>query len=229
MFAQLLLLRSENAAACVYAGGSNELSGASVARWHPRLSPELQLLPDQRSPLHLPIPAHRTAWPASIHTAYKLGVRLHVEAHIHAEIKRNILWHTDVHALHFCRFNRINMIHNKSLAGLKKLELLMLHSNDLHHLPDAVFADLKSLQVNNSWTHWCNWNMCIFQISPPCFHLASRIHELPLMSLFSSQNLTGHLTCGSNLRGRVNSDITSQSTCCYSHPSGNADVFATVW
>lgn len=42
------------------------------------------------------------------------------------------------------------MIHNKSLTGLKKLELLMLHSNDLHSLPDAVFADLKSLQVSSS-------------------------------------------------------------------------------
>uniref|UniRef100_H3BYL9 Ig-like domain-containing protein n=1 Tax=Tetraodon nigroviridis TaxID=99883 RepID=H3BYL9_TETNG len=44
-------------------------------------------------------------------------------------------------------FNSISTVHNKSLAGLKRLELLMLHSNDLHYLPDAVFADLKSLQI----------------------------------------------------------------------------------
>lgn len=31
------------------------------------------------------------------------------------------------------------------------------------------------------------------------------IYELPLISLFSGMKHTGHLTCGSNLRGRVNS------------------------
>ncbi|TNN55939.1 Matrix-remodeling-associated protein 5 [Liparis tanakae] len=44
-------------------------------------------------------------------------------------------------------FNSISRIHDTSLAGLKKVELLMLHSNDLHHLPDAAFRDLKSLQI----------------------------------------------------------------------------------
>ncbi|XP_075968123.1 matrix-remodeling-associated protein 5-like [Anarhichas minor] len=44
-------------------------------------------------------------------------------------------------------FNSINRIHNSSLAGLKKVELLMLHSNGLHHLPDAAFRDMKSLQI----------------------------------------------------------------------------------
>ncbi|XP_071319070.1 matrix-remodeling-associated protein 5-like [Trachinotus anak] len=44
-------------------------------------------------------------------------------------------------------FNSINRIHDSSLAGLKKVELLMLHSNDIHHLPDAVFTDMKSLQI----------------------------------------------------------------------------------
>lgn len=47
-----------------------------------------------------------------------------------------------------CRFNSISRIHDSSLVGLKKVELLMLHSNDLHHLPDTVFRDMKSLQVN---------------------------------------------------------------------------------
>ncbi|KAM6955334.1 matrix-remodeling-associated protein 5-like [Lycodopsis pacificus] len=44
-------------------------------------------------------------------------------------------------------FNSINSIHTSSLAGLKKVELLMLHSNGLHHLPDAAFRDMKSLQI----------------------------------------------------------------------------------
>ncbi|XP_047457964.1 matrix-remodeling-associated protein 5-like [Mugil cephalus] len=44
-------------------------------------------------------------------------------------------------------FNSINRLHDRSLAGLKKVELLMLHSNDLHHLPEGVFRDLKSLQI----------------------------------------------------------------------------------
>eukprot|EP00064_Thunnus_orientalis_P001576 superscaffoldBa00000108_g1579 len=44
-------------------------------------------------------------------------------------------------------FNSISRIHDSSLAGLKRVELLMLHSNDLHHLPDAVFRDMKSLQI----------------------------------------------------------------------------------
>uniref|UniRef100_A0A8D3ABZ4 Ig-like domain-containing protein n=1 Tax=Scophthalmus maximus TaxID=52904 RepID=A0A8D3ABZ4_SCOMX len=44
-------------------------------------------------------------------------------------------------------FNSISRIPDSSLAGLKRAELLMLHSNDLHHLPDAVFKDMKSLQI----------------------------------------------------------------------------------
>ncbi|XP_030613191.1 immunoglobulin superfamily member 10-like [Archocentrus centrarchus] len=44
-------------------------------------------------------------------------------------------------------FNSIKKLHDKSLAGLKKVELLMLHSNELHHLTDAVFRDMKSLQI----------------------------------------------------------------------------------
>ncbi|XP_049451116.1 immunoglobulin superfamily member 10-like [Epinephelus fuscoguttatus] len=44
-------------------------------------------------------------------------------------------------------FNSISSIHDSSLAGLKKVELLMLHSNDLHHLPDGAFRDMKSLQI----------------------------------------------------------------------------------
>ncbi|KAM7380654.1 hypothetical protein PAMP_003933 [Pampus punctatissimus] len=44
-------------------------------------------------------------------------------------------------------FNSISRIHESALTGLKSVELLMLHSNDLHHLPDAVFQDMKSLQI----------------------------------------------------------------------------------
>uniref|UniRef100_A0A7N6FIY6 Ig-like domain-containing protein n=1 Tax=Anabas testudineus TaxID=64144 RepID=A0A7N6FIY6_ANATE len=44
-------------------------------------------------------------------------------------------------------FNSINRIVDSSLAGLKKAELLMLHSNDIHHLPDGAFRDMKSLQI----------------------------------------------------------------------------------
>ncbi|XP_059184066.1 matrix-remodeling-associated protein 5 [Centropristis striata] len=44
-------------------------------------------------------------------------------------------------------FNSINKITDKSLAGLRKLELLMVHGNDVHSLPDGVFRDLTSLQM----------------------------------------------------------------------------------
>ncbi|XP_073318840.1 matrix-remodeling-associated protein 5 [Pagrus major] len=44
-------------------------------------------------------------------------------------------------------FNSINKITDKSLAGLRKLELLMVHGNDVHSLPDGVFRDLSSLQM----------------------------------------------------------------------------------
>ncbi|XP_041858722.1 immunoglobulin superfamily member 10-like [Melanotaenia boesemani] len=44
-------------------------------------------------------------------------------------------------------FNSISRLPNRSLAGLRKVELLMLHSNDIHHLPDEVFRDMKSLQI----------------------------------------------------------------------------------
>lgn len=54
----------------------------------------------------------------------------------------------------FFRFNSINKITDKSLAGLRKLELLMVHGNDIHSLPDGVFKDLTSLQVR-----WLNIEM----------------------------------------------------------------------
>ncbi|XP_072542788.1 matrix-remodeling-associated protein 5 [Salminus brasiliensis] len=44
-------------------------------------------------------------------------------------------------------FNTITQIPERSFAGLRKLELLMMHGNDIHKIPDGVFRDLLSLQV----------------------------------------------------------------------------------
>uniref|UniRef100_A0AAY4BRG0 Ig-like domain-containing protein n=1 Tax=Denticeps clupeoides TaxID=299321 RepID=A0AAY4BRG0_9TELE len=52
-----------------------------------------------------------------------------------------ILW-----VSHF-RFNSIGRITDRSFAGLRKLELLMMHGNDIHNIPNGAFKDLKSLQV----------------------------------------------------------------------------------
>ncbi|XP_035005999.2 matrix-remodeling-associated protein 5 [Hippoglossus stenolepis] len=44
-------------------------------------------------------------------------------------------------------FNSIHKITDKSLLGLQKLELLMVHGNDIQTLHDGVFRDLVSLQM----------------------------------------------------------------------------------
>ncbi|XP_052421472.1 matrix-remodeling-associated protein 5 [Carassius gibelio] len=44
-------------------------------------------------------------------------------------------------------FNTINHITDVSFAGLRKLELLMMHSNNVQKIPEAAFQDLVSLQV----------------------------------------------------------------------------------
>ncbi|XP_041834198.1 matrix-remodeling-associated protein 5 [Melanotaenia boesemani] len=44
-------------------------------------------------------------------------------------------------------FNSINKITEKSLVGLRKLELLMVHGNNIYSLPDGAFRDLTSLQM----------------------------------------------------------------------------------
>nr|XP_046220029.1 LOW QUALITY PROTEIN: matrix-remodeling-associated protein 5-like [Oncorhynchus gorbuscha] len=44
-------------------------------------------------------------------------------------------------------FNSISRIPDSSLAGLRRLALLMLHGNDIHEIPDGAFQDLSSLQV----------------------------------------------------------------------------------
>ncbi|XP_015259541.1 PREDICTED: matrix-remodeling-associated protein 5-like [Cyprinodon variegatus] len=44
-------------------------------------------------------------------------------------------------------FNSIGHIGVGSLSGLKRLELLMVHGNNIHSLPDGAFRDLASLQM----------------------------------------------------------------------------------
>lgn len=47
----------------------------------------------------------------------------------------------------FFRFNSIQALSETSLAGLSKLELLMLHGNNIASIPDGALRDLGSLQV----------------------------------------------------------------------------------
>nr|XP_046146683.1 matrix-remodeling-associated protein 5-like [Oncorhynchus gorbuscha] len=52
------------------------------------------------------------------------------------------------HTLHInLGFNSISRIPDSSLAGLWRLEQLMLHGNDIREIPDRAFQDLSSLQV----------------------------------------------------------------------------------
>uniref|UniRef100_A0A8C9L8K2 Immunoglobulin superfamily member 10 n=1 Tax=Pavo cristatus TaxID=9049 RepID=A0A8C9L8K2_PAVCR len=44
-------------------------------------------------------------------------------------------------------YNSLLTLTDTDFAGLKKLELLMLHSNEINAIPDKVFRDLHSLQV----------------------------------------------------------------------------------
>ncbi|XP_016345774.1 matrix-remodeling-associated protein 5-like [Sinocyclocheilus anshuiensis] len=44
-------------------------------------------------------------------------------------------------------FNTIHRIAYSSFAGLRKLELLLMHGNDVHQIPDGTFRDLISLQM----------------------------------------------------------------------------------
>lgn len=46
------------------------------------------------------------------------------------------------------RFNSIQALSETSFAGLTKLELLMIHGNDIPSIPDGALRDLGSLQVN---------------------------------------------------------------------------------
>ncbi|XP_072513660.1 matrix-remodeling-associated protein 5 [Salminus brasiliensis] len=44
-------------------------------------------------------------------------------------------------------FNSITRITDVSFAGMRKLELLMMHGNDIHNIPNGAFRDLTSLQM----------------------------------------------------------------------------------
>lgn len=47
------------------------------------------------------------------------------------------------------RYNSLSTLKVNNLAGLKKLELLMLHSNTIKTVEDGSFHDLTSLQVKH--------------------------------------------------------------------------------
>ncbi|NXO39959.1 IGS10 protein, partial [Locustella ochotensis] len=44
-------------------------------------------------------------------------------------------------------YNSLRKLSPTDFAGLEKLELLMLHSNEISMIPERVFSDLRSLQV----------------------------------------------------------------------------------
>ncbi|NXJ48909.1 IGS10 protein, partial [Spizaetus tyrannus] len=44
-------------------------------------------------------------------------------------------------------YNSLLKLTERDFSGLEKLELLMLHSNEINTIPDKVFSDLCSLQV----------------------------------------------------------------------------------
>ncbi|KAM9189702.1 immunoglobulin superfamily member 10 [Dugong dugon] len=44
-------------------------------------------------------------------------------------------------------YNSLGTLTETDFSGLKKLELLMLHSNGIHTIPDKTFSDLQALQV----------------------------------------------------------------------------------
>ena len=57
------------------------------------------------------------------------------------------------------RFNSITQIAERSFAGLRKLELLMMHGNDIHKIPDGVFRYLLALQLKQLF---CRSDFCLF-------------------------------------------------------------------
>lgn len=44
-------------------------------------------------------------------------------------------------------YNSLRKLSPTDFAGLERLELLMLHSNEISSIPEKVFSDLRSLQV----------------------------------------------------------------------------------
>ncbi|XP_067117083.1 matrix-remodeling-associated protein 5 [Osmerus mordax] len=72
--------------------------------------------------------------PSELHCTFRS--LLAVPAGIHRQVERMNLG-----------FNTISKMTGTSLAGLRKLELLMIHGNDLHSIPNQAFRDLISLQM----------------------------------------------------------------------------------
>ncbi|KAM4602164.1 matrix-remodeling-associated protein 5 [Polymixia lowei] len=72
--------------------------------------------------------------PAELHCTFRSMIS--IPAGISREVERMNLG-----------FNSIHKITDRSLAGLRKLELLMVHGNDLHSLPNGAFRHLVSLQM----------------------------------------------------------------------------------
>ncbi|XP_017589903.1 PREDICTED: immunoglobulin superfamily member 10 [Corvus brachyrhynchos] len=50
-------------------------------------------------------------------------------------------------------YNSLRKLSPTDFAGLEKLELLMLHSNEINMIPEKVFSDLRSLQVRAHMDH----------------------------------------------------------------------------
>lgn len=50
-----------------------------------------------------------------------------------------------------CSYNSLRKLSPTDFAGLEKLELLMLHSNEISVIPERAFSDLRSLQVRTNW------------------------------------------------------------------------------
>jgi len=66
-------------------------------------------------------------------------------------IKHNFILKIGLVTMHllFNRFNTINHITDVSFSGLRKLELLMMHGNNVQKIQDGAFQDLVSLQVKS--------------------------------------------------------------------------------
>ena len=70
---------------------------------------------------------------------------------------------TNLSIFFFSRFNSIQALSETSFAGLTKLELLMIHGNDIPSIPDGALRDLISLQVNQAWRfpRWLSGKECM--------------------------------------------------------------------
>uniref|UniRef100_A0A8C2Z5X5 Matrix remodeling associated 5 n=1 Tax=Cyclopterus lumpus TaxID=8103 RepID=A0A8C2Z5X5_CYCLU len=102
-----------------------------------RLAPPVTLLVLMTLPPVAAVPCPRPCscpQPAELHCTFRSLITIPAAVSRHVE-RMNL------------GFNSINKITDKSLAGLRKLELLMVHGNDIHSLPHGAFKDLTSLQM----------------------------------------------------------------------------------